>query len=591
MTKRHHTGVNLTLAVAGALFLLCGSLKLYAQSVDIETFGKNLKNKINDKKPFKISGGVNASGVFYSGEGSAQRDPFTYLLSGNVNVSLYGISVPASFSLTNQGFSHNYSFPRAPSRLSLHPKYKWITGHIGVVSMTLSPYTLNGMVFTGAGAELAPRSSKFKYSFFYGRLQKAVEYKPGNGTTQATYKRMGYGAKVFYDKGVFKAGLSVFRGKDELNSLLIKPDSLQIFPQENTAISVETSLPVMKNVVFKIDYGISVLTRDIRSPKITDTTAVSGFVKALGGRLSSSLYKAFKADLSYVAGSAVIGIGFERIDPEFQTLGSYYFTNDVENITANFARSLFKGKINLAGNIGLQRDNLDNKKSSVARRNVGSVNISYVGSKKLTATFTYSNFQTFTNIRPQFQYINQQTPIDNLDTLNFRQLSQNTNANINYVLSDNKDKPQNLNLNVSVQDAYDMQAGVIVKGNASRFYNFAGNYSKSILPKLFAFTFGYNLTFNQIAGNNLLTMGPTIGVTKRLFDKKLNTGTSLSYNITSMEGSLINSVASFRLNAGYVYKKKHNIGFNMIGMSRVNKKATVKGVKDFTATITYGYSF
>ncbi|MFT3681948.1 MAG: hypothetical protein QM791_16865 [Ferruginibacter sp.] len=569
--------------------LCCCSYSGRAQYIDIETVGKSLNDKIKDKKPFKISGGINANTIFYTGNTGNTRDPFNYLLSGNVTMSLYGFTVPASFSLTNQGFSHQYSYPRPPTRLSLHPKYKWITGHIGTVSMSLSPYTFNGMVFTGAGADITPAGSKFKYSFLYGRLQKAVEYKPGNGNTQATYKRSGYGVKVLYDNGPFKLGTAVFRGKDDMGSLAFKPDSLQIFPQENTAVSFETSVPLIKNVLFKVEYGLSVFTRDQRSPKITDSTKVSGLVKLLGGRLSSSLYKALKTELSYTVGSAMIGVGYERVDPEFQTLGSYYFTNDIENITANFARALFKGKINLSGNIGLQRDNLDNKKSSVSRRNVGAVNVSYVGSKRFTATVSYSNFQSFTNIRPQFQYINQQTPFDNLDTLNYRQLSQNTNANFNYILSESQERPQNLNVNISMQDAYDMQGGVILKGNASRFYNFAGNYSRSVMPKSLSISVGYNLTFNQIAGNNLLTMGPSIGANKKFFNNKVSTGASLSYNSTTAAGKMLNSVAAVRMNAAYVYKKKHNLGMNLMGMRRENSKGP--SVKDITATITYSYSF
>ena len=580
------------IVIACLLFLQMAGLYTNAQNIDIENAGKNIKAKIKDKKFFKINGGVNLSSVFYNGNAGSGRDPFSYILSGNVSMRLYGISIPASFTFTNRGFSYNYSYPHLPNRLSLHPKYKWVTGHIGDISMSFSPYSLSGVLITGVGADLSPKKSKFKYSMIYGRLQKAVAYKPNNGNTLATYRRMGYGTKIGYDNGAYKAAVSVFMAKDYLNSLEKKPDSLQIYPQQNTSISFEGSLPLIKNLVLKTEYGISVLTKDLRAPKISDSSSVKGLTRLLGGRLSSSLYKAIKSELSYTIGSSMLGVGFERVDPGYQTLGAYYFTNDIQNITAIFAQSLFKGKINLAGNVGMQRDDLDKRKSGTSLRNVGSFNLSFVGSKRFTGSVSYSNFQTFTNVKQQFQYINQLTPFTNLDTLNFRQLSQNSNFNLNYVVSQNKDKPKNLNINMSVQDSYDMQGGIITKGNASRFYNFAGGYNVSNNPKAMNISSAFNLTYNKTGGTNSIIFGPTVSINKKLLNKKVNTGLSVSYNNTFSPDKTKASVMAFRINGGYVWKKKHNFGMNAVGMTRgmkgpLGKKSTY----DFTETITYSYSF
>jgi hypothetical protein len=559
-----------------------------AQSIDVENIGKDVKEKLKDKKPLKISGGVNASTIFYAGNFNSGRDPFSYYLNGNVNLSLYGINMPLSFSFTNSGFSYQYTFPRSPNRLSLHPRYKWITGHIGDAAMNFSPYTLNGLLFTGAGVELSPKG-RWKYSAMYGRLQKAIEYRPDSVNEVTAYKRMGYGAKVSYEHGSYKAAVSIFQAKDHLNSLQLKPDSLHIYPQQNTALSMEVALPLMKNLVFSTEYGISLLTKDIRAPKYTDSIQVNWLIKAAGGRLSTNKYKAIKSGLNYVIGSSMIGMGYERIDPSYQTLGAYYFNNDLENITANFAQSLFKGKVNLSGNAGIQKDDVDKKKAGRSVRNVMAFNLNYNASQRLMTMLSYSNFQTFTNIKPQFQYINQLTPYDNLDTLNFRQLSQNANMNVNYIIGKNKEKPQNLNVNISFQDSYDMQDGVIAKGNASQFYNFAGSYNRSNLPKAMNLTGAFNLTYNTIGTNELITLGPTLAASKMFGNKKLRTGASISYNQTLSQSNMQCQVMILRINAGYVYKKKHNISCNTVAMRRstlVNKSA-----QDITATLNYNYSF
>src|SRR5690606_16226055 len=114
-------------------------------------------------------------------------------------------------------------------------------------------------------------------------------------------------------------------------------------------------------------------------------------------------------------------VGYERIDPQYRTLGAYYFNNDLENITVNGATAILQGKLNLAANAGTQRDNLDNTKVSTMRRVVGSFNAGYAPSQKVNLNASYSTFQTYTNIRSQFLDINQLTPYDNLDTLNFTQ--------------------------------------------------------------------------------------------------------------------------------------------------------------------------
>lgn len=565
----------------------CANL-LHAQQIDLENVGKDLKSKLK-KKPFAISGAVNASTMFYMGNAGSGRDPFSYFLNGNVNVSIYGVTVPLSFAFTNRGFSYNYSFPRVPNRLSIHPKYKWITGHIGDVSMAFSPYTLQGLLFTGAGAELSPRG-KWKYAAMGGRLQKAVEYRRGNGVTLAAYKRIGYGVKVNYENGGYKWGMSLFRASDIINSLELKPDSLQIYPQENIAISMNQSLPLLKNLVFMGEYGISALTSDSRAPKYADSNQVDWLVRLLGGKTSTNIFKAYKAQLNYTIGSTMVGVGYERIDPGFQTMGAYYFNNDLENITANFAQSLFKGKINFSGNVGLQKDDLEKKKTGGSRRTVMAVNLTYAASKRFTSSVSYTNFQTFTNVKPQFQYINQLTPYDNLDTLNFRQLSQNANMNVNYVVSTNKERPKNLNLNFSFQDAYDMQGGVISRANASQFYNFAGSYTVTNMPKAMNLCAAFNLTYNTIGKNDMMTLGPTVAVSKQFWNKKIKTNTSVSYN-TTLPNAVTpgQQVVSVRMSGGYVYRKKHNVNLGVVGMNRTAKEKP--STYDYTATISYNYNF
>lgn len=400
-------------------FLLLPTVSL-AQSFRVE----DVKNMFSNK-PLTISGGISANSVLNLGDETSGRDPFTYYLNGNVNFNLYGqINLPFAFSLTNSGTS--YRLPSSPNRLSIHPSYKWITGHIGDVSMSFSPYTMNGHLFTGAGIELTPNG--WEIGALYGRFQKAVEQEEAQPAFIPTYKRMGYGVKAAKISEKYLVAITVFEGKDQINSLAASYDSLGITPMQNLAGSFAFMIRPVQFIELSGEYGLSFLTSDIR----IDDKKEKGFESIwLGSNLTSTYYNAFKFQLNLVGVNNRLGIGYERIDPGYKTLGAYYFTNDLENITLNAYQSLWSSKVNLSASIGLERDDLANNKASATSRVVGSVNLAGNFSERVNANLSYTNFQTYTNLRSNFELINQEITLDKLDTLNFVQLSQSLNLNLN----------------------------------------------------------------------------------------------------------------------------------------------------------------
>ena len=178
-----------------------------------------------------------------------------------------------------------------------------------------------------------------------------------------------------------------------------------------------------------------------------------------------------------------IGIGYERIDPDYATLGAYYFNNDYENITLQYARPFLKDKVTLALTWGAQRDDLNNTQQQASRRLVSSANVTYTPNERLNASLAYSNFQTYLNIRSQFDYINGQTPYDNLDTLDFTQLSQNLSVSTNYRFGKTETNRHQLNTSLSYQEAADKQGDIVRPGKLSRFYNLNTGYSWERIPQ------------------------------------------------------------------------------------------------------------
>ena len=83
------------------LLLIFLALPLVGIGQNLETIGK--------EKPLTMTGGISFNQIFYTASGiDSRRDPYSYYVAGNINFSLYGWSVPLSFSLSNQNiFSDN----------------------------------------------------------------------------------------------------------------------------------------------------------------------------------------------------------------------------------------------------------------------------------------------------------------------------------------------------------------------------------------------------------------------------------------------------------------------------------------------------
>ncbi len=556
-------------------FGLCFSVK----AQNLETIGK--------ENPITINGGLSLNQIFYAVDGiDSRRDPYSYYASGNINFNLYGWSVPLSFTYSNQQGSFQQPF----NQYGIHPSYKWITAHLGYSSMNFSPYTLGGHLFLGAGVDATP--GKFKISAMYGRLQKAVEPDSLNETNNPAFKRMGYGIKAGYADGNDQLHLILFRAKDDPSSISYVPEELDVLPEENLVLSFIGSKELFERVILNAEYAISGITKDVRAPKVgLDENKV--FVNVgdmFRPRLSSSYYNALNAGVSYQANAFTVGLGYERIDPGYRTLGAYYFNNDLVNYTVNAATAILGGRVNIAANIGLQQDNLDGDKVSTMERTVGSLNVGYAASERLNFNASYSNFTTFTNIRSQFVDINQLTPYDNLDTLNFTQISQNASLNTNYILANSETKSQNLNVNLIFQDASDEQGGV-EQSSGNQFYMANAAYSLSLVPRNLTITGAFNYNKNKSQGANSTTLGPTLAVNKSLMERKMRLGISSSWNESFTNGEQINRVINVRGNGSYTIKKKHNLNLSLVLVNRESQGENAQAFTEFTGTLGYSYSF
>ena len=627
------------LLITLVLLVISGTIT-FAQTSPPRTI-EEAKAIFEDRK-LRVSGGVSASQIFYGASGiDSRRDPYTYFLTGNITFSMFSFSLPLTFSYTNQEFSFSQELPSISfNQFGVQPTWKWIKLYAGYNNLTLSPYTMNGHLFLGGGFEVKP-PGRLSATALYGRFRKAVL--PDSAGQNGSFERFGYGAKVGIhfksrpnkhrpkrslqskytrdgelrepqtpstttfaegqneQKAAFSENtdlleLIVFGAKDRTGSLPPLPDSLGLTPEENVALSARLNKTFLKNFSLDVEVATSAITSDIRETERDDNEqtvflVTDGFFTR---KINTSYYNAYKGQLNYNHPSFTIGVGYERVDPEYRTHGAYFFNNDFENMTLNFSTQLWQGKFSVNGSFGTQRNNLNDQNLSTLRRASGSVNVNVIPHPKLNLSLAYSNFQSFTRIQTQFDILNQLTAFDNFrDSLSFTQISQNANASLNYQVFSGANHRQFWNLNGNVQIASNDNAGNgtsdvaggTVFYNASTSYNFSWN--KLGLTTVIAFNYSQNEAENVLAR----TIGPTLTMTQTFLKKKLRASFSASLNNSYLGEDLTSSIVNLRLNAGYTLLKKHRLTANILTLRRNATDTSNMAFSEFTGTLGYSYSF
>lgn len=561
------------------VFALCVNIPLTAQN--LESIGK--------EKPFSFAGGLSINQIFYSSAGSSpRRDPYSYVASGNLDLSLYRWSVPLRFTVSNNRTSFSQPF----NQYALHPTWKSITFHGGHTSMSFSPYTVNGHVFLGGGIDVAPKGN-WKFSALCGRFLKAVDADTAAAHPPVpAFQRMGYGLKAAWSTGGNGVDVILFRATDDPASVGNIPDSLNVRPQQNLVVSVAAQKRIFGQFLLKTELATSAITRDMRAEKTDHDHLLAKSAIIFQPRISSSYYNAFKSSLDFHQDDFTIGLSYERIDPGYRTLGAYYFNNDLENITVNASAGLFEKKLNVAGSAGLQHDNLEQAKVSTMRRMVGALNLQYSPSPRLNLSASWSSFQTYTFIRSQFESINQLTSYDNLDTLNFTQISRNASLSGMYGFRADEHRKQSINFNASWQDAADTQ-GQVEQHSGTRFYNISTGYTLMIVPQNLILAASFTTSINEGNLGQTRMLGPTASVSKALFNRKFRATLSSAYNNTYSNGVNLNTVINCRVNGALSIRNKHSLNLSavMVNRNTTSAERSRKSSAEFTGTLGYNYRF
>ncbi|MCT4637304.1 MAG: hypothetical protein N4A72_06315 [Bacteroidales bacterium] len=546
------------------IILLFPALCLKAQ--DIEQVAKS--------PILTTNGGISFNQIGKYSPQTSNNDPYSYYLSGNINANLFGVvNLPFSFAFTNNKFTSN--LPQPFNRFSISPSYKWVTTHIGYTSMNFSPYTLAGHDFLGGGVELSPGKS-IKVSAMYGRLKRSVD--PDTIGTEPSFRRMGGGFKIDYMNKNIDVSFNIFKAKDDVNSITFRTkDSIFIKPQDNLTGSMKVNIKLIKNLSVVTEYAASFLNHDI-----SNNQSSNFFIEKDG---DMSYYYALKSSIVQTSKLGQIGASYERVSPNYKTLGAYYFNNDFENITANFTTTI-KKRINLAMDIGYQRDNLEQQKLNTSSRMIYSGNLNAKITKRLNAGVNVSNLKSFVHITDIYDRLTQTNKFQNLDTLNFTRLDLTISSHTNYIIEASKRRRQNINMTFTYQKASEQQ-GDDKSYTGSEIYNTSLSYLFSMIPQRLNISTTLNYNRNQMPKTTMNVGSVNLSVQKAFFGS-LKTALTATYSKSANTEETIADIVNLRLTGGYNVNKKHTIN---LSLAMVNNTG-IQGTRTmYSANLAYNYIF
>ena len=248
------TDIKATLAIA---LLMLWPKVVHAQDI----------SQIAKSDPLIITGAVGTQNTYYySSVGDGYASPMNNMVYANLNISLYGISMPFSFYYTNDNTSFNY--PHISFHIS--PRYKNWSLHFGQSSMNYSSYVMS-MPFNGYGVEY--QGDKLRFGVFTGTLRKAVNDDPTNPAARSPqYKRTGWGIKLGYGSRGNYLDIYFLRAYDRLKSLDERWANT-VSPQDNMVVGLRGGVSYSDHLSLTANLAVSLLSLDKKGTIVTNDEA------------------------------------------------------------------------------------------------------------------------------------------------------------------------------------------------------------------------------------------------------------------------------------------------------------------------------
>ncbi len=269
---------------------------------------------------------------------------------------------------------------------------------------------------------------------------------------------------------------------------IINPNS--VTPQENLVVGTKGKVEFLENTLsLEFDGGGSIYTRDLRSTNLDSTDIPKFLTKLYKVKVGTNYDFAFNTFLNFNYKSVNTKVGYKRIGPGYNSLGTSYLINDVAEY------SIFNSfRISTTGiMLGYihQNDNVQNQKLFTTGRNIitaaitsmimqnwnASISANYLDMSNDTKNDSLkTEFGSFVLSTNQSFMLDQQGLFRNI---NLNYTFQNSN-NQSYFQSNNKTAVHSLNLGVGLGFMENLSttvsAGLINSNSLDTLKSFTHNY-------------------------------------------------------------------------------------------------------------------
>ena len=540
----------------------------------VSVFAQNI-SQIAESDPLIITGSIGTNNTYYhSSVGNGYMSPLSNSVFANLNINVYGFSIPFSLYFSNDNLNFNYP----QFSFNLTPSYKNFTAHIGQSTIPFSNYILN-MSFNGVGLEY--KGPKFRASAFYGVLRRAINDNPEDlNPRKPQYKRYGWGFSTGYGNGANSIDIYFLRAYDSEGSLN-EVWREQVQSQENLLVGIKGLVSFKNRVSLSANLATSAFTADKNSPKVTVGEATR-FDKVFEAKYTSQVRFAGDASLSFNLPWLNASVSYKMIQPDYVSLGTYYTSNNYHSLGVNLSTTLFK-QIMLSGSFSGQSDNLSKQKQYTTKGYVYNAMAAWnKGNVSLSAMYNgYLQAQSDGTLQ-----VNETTEVHRI--LHSMSLMTNyslsrTNLDHTFSLSGNYTINKDLNkFSVGQSDVNTMALGA--------------SYMMNVKPWETSFTLA--LSHQETKGFNSVYRSDVASLsTGRSFlkEKNLNVSATVSLNYNEVQHQSKSLSMGIDLSAGYTLKKYHT--FSLTGSvskyGDVNVTKTTSGLDatDVRISLNYLYTF
>ncbi|WP_133120153.1 hypothetical protein [Rhodohalobacter barkolensis] len=464
-------------------------------------------------------GSIGLTASAYSVDGiENRRAPGMIQTNANMNFNLFGFS---------SGINMNYStddsqFRQSMNNISFNATWRWLNIQAGDVSARFSEYGLSGATIRGGYVRMDP--GNYLLEITGGRSKRAVRPSLESGFRRPAFQQWAGGVKLGYgstSSSYFH--LSTFYARDEKNS--ITGSNLDIEPRENLTMTPDFQVELF-NGRFTIGSQVtaSIFTRDLNSSVVSmdEVNIPSFFTTFYSPRTSTRINYAGIADASMNLDLFSLGLGYERIQPGFESLGRGTVRDDQERIKISPTLRLMNNRINISSNIALGRDNLLGNRVQTQRNTNVNSNVQFVISQDFSLNTTYG--LVLNNITAE--EIDGQTSGSSQS-----QISHNVMVQPSLTLR-GEEITHNISLTggyMSIESRFDNQGGMPADNYGSESITSALNYAIT-LPIGLTLNSSVNYMTNSSDGIEIQNFGFNLGTSYAFFNRSLNVSANAGMN-------------------------------------------------------------